>query len=95
MTAVADADVASVAALVGDRAAGRAGTALRDTLLTSRILTPDGDRDFRLTDRGLRFLGNSESIRTRSYDHGACWHGTASTGRKGNRISQGLFLPPC
>jgi DNA-binding transcriptional ArsR family regulator len=40
-----------------DHLAGRAGTALRDTLLTSRILTPDGDRDFRLTDRGLRFLG--------------------------------------
>ena len=40
-----------------DHLAGRAGIALRDTLLTSGLLSADGDRDWRLTDRGLRFLG--------------------------------------
>ena len=40
-----------------DHLAARAGIALRDTLLTSGVLSADGVRDFRLTDRGLRFLG--------------------------------------
>ena len=40
-----------------DHLAGRAGIALRDTLLTSGLLDADGTRDWRLTDRGLRFLG--------------------------------------
>jgi DNA-binding transcriptional ArsR family regulator len=40
-----------------DHLAGRAGIALRDTLLTAGLLAADGARDFRLTDRGLRFLG--------------------------------------
>jgi DNA-binding transcriptional ArsR family regulator len=39
-----------------DHLAGRSGIALRDTLLTSGVLSADGGRDFRLTDRGLRFL---------------------------------------
>jgi DNA-binding transcriptional ArsR family regulator len=39
-----------------DHLAGRAGIALRDTLLTSGLLSADGTRDWRPTDRGLRFL---------------------------------------
>jgi DNA-binding transcriptional ArsR family regulator len=39
-----------------DHLAGRAGIGLRDTLLTSGLLSPDGTRDFQLTDRGPRFL---------------------------------------
>ena len=39
-----------------DHLAGRAGIALRDSLLTRDLLSADGARDFRLTDRGLRFL---------------------------------------
>ena len=39
-----------------DHLAGRSGIGLRDTLLTSGVLSADGVRDFRLTDRGLRFL---------------------------------------
>jgi DNA-binding transcriptional ArsR family regulator len=39
-----------------DHLAGRAGIALRDTLLASGLLSADGTRDWRLTDRGLRFL---------------------------------------
>jgi len=39
-----------------DHLAGRAGIALRGTLLTAGLLTADGARDFRLTDPGLRFL---------------------------------------
>ena len=36
-----------------DHLAGRAGIALRDTLLASGLLSADGARDFALTDRGL------------------------------------------
>jgi len=39
-----------------DHLAGRAGIALRDTLLASGLLSADGTRDFELTDRGIRFL---------------------------------------
>lgn len=39
-----------------DHLAGRAGIALRDTLLTSSLLSSDGTSDFELTDRGLLFL---------------------------------------
>ena len=39
-----------------DHLAGRAGIALRDSLLTRGLLSADGARDFGLTDRGLRFL---------------------------------------
>src|SRR3984957_5969097 len=39
-----------------DHLAGRAGIALRDTLLDSGVLTADRAGDFRLTDRGYRFL---------------------------------------
>jgi DNA-binding transcriptional ArsR family regulator len=39
-----------------DHLAGRAGIALRDTLLASGLLSAVGTRDFELTDRGLRFL---------------------------------------
>ena len=39
-----------------DHLAGRAGLALRDSLLTGGLLSADGARDFRLTPRGLRFL---------------------------------------
>jgi DNA-binding transcriptional ArsR family regulator len=39
-----------------DHLAGRAGNALRETLLASGVLSPEGTRDFELTDRGLRFL---------------------------------------
>jgi DNA-binding transcriptional ArsR family regulator len=39
-----------------DHLAGRAGIALRDSLLTCGLLSADGARDFQLTDRGLRFL---------------------------------------
>jgi DNA-binding transcriptional ArsR family regulator len=40
-----------------DHLAGRAGIALRDSLLTCGLLSADGARDLQLTDRGLRFLG--------------------------------------
>ena len=40
-----------------DHLAGRAGIALRDSLLTRGLLSADGARDFQLTDRGLCFLG--------------------------------------
>ena len=39
-----------------DHLAGRAGIALRDTLLSSGVLSADGTRDLQLTDRGRRFL---------------------------------------
>ena len=39
-----------------DHLAGRAGIALRETLLSCGALSAEGARDFRLTDRGLRFL---------------------------------------
>jgi DNA-binding transcriptional ArsR family regulator len=39
-----------------DHLAGRAGIALRETLLAEGVLSVGGTRDFELTDRGLRFL---------------------------------------
>jgi DNA-binding transcriptional ArsR family regulator len=39
-----------------DHLAGRAGVALRETLLSCGALSAEGAGDFRLTDRGLRFL---------------------------------------
>lgn len=41
-----------------DHLAGRAGIALRDTLLASGVLTAAGPRDFQLTDSGRRFLAD-------------------------------------
>jgi DNA-binding transcriptional ArsR family regulator len=39
-----------------DHLAGRAGIALRATLLTSGVLSADGASDFQLTETGIRFL---------------------------------------
>ena len=79
-----------------DHLAGRAGIALRDTLLDSGVLTARRSGDFRLTNRGYRFLSGTG---TRSRSHRPI---TTHAGprlprldRTGNRIWPGASPPPC
>jgi hypothetical protein len=95
--AIADADVASVAALMGDRAramlqalidgserpAGELAKAAGVSAATA------SDRRQRLVAGGLVTVRSSGRHRSPSSDRDACWPATASTGPSGNRIWPG------